>query len=656
MVACACAFASAASANPFGAPGSLADPSSLGGAFGQSVSISADGAVAVVGEPNDAGGAGAALVYTNADGVWAFAQRLTPTGEIGAGHFGAAVSMDGTGQTLLVGAPDDHGGVGSAWAFALADGVWTQQNQLLGGRAETDAGSFGASVAVASGGTLALVGAPMSDAGEGQVFTFTYDMRYGWDLFQRMDRAGVPAGAHFGASIALPGNGGAALVGAPNAAGGDGIVYPYSYFGLESPYWIDGTPIQSPVSQANFGASVTQSLGGSDEFIGAPMANGGAGAVYEYRPSGMQEATFVNPSGTADGHFGASVAIAAHTEDELLVGAPGENAGAGAAYDFDASHNADWTRDGAAITPPIAPIAGDGYGSSVAVAANGTHALIGAPGAGGSDGAATHVISLNITAPGAPMFVNAAPGVEQADVSWSAPYTDGGSPISGYTVTASPDGLTCRPAQGLLGCTISGLVVGRSYTFTVTATNHFGTSVPSDSSAAITPQAPPGDGGSGAGDGSGAGGSNGLPGGTGGSSGGAGGSPGGAGGSSGGAGGSPAGAGGSSGGGLHGGGGATRRDVIAPSRPSGVLRVIKRTRTSITVSWGPASDNTTVAGYRIYECVSGAWVRVGTTAATNRSFVRRGLRPRSRHRLSVRAVDAAGNLSAPLVGPWTATR
>ena len=92
-----------------------------------------------------------------------------------------------------------------------------------------------------------------------------------------MHVAGVPDGAHFGASVAMPANGGAALVGAPNAAGGDGIVYPYSFYGLGGPYWIDGTPIPSPATKGHFGASVSLSLGGDHDFVGAPLANGGDG-------------------------------------------------------------------------------------------------------------------------------------------------------------------------------------------------------------------------------------------------------------------------------------------------------------------------------------------------------------------------------------------
>ena len=203
----------------------------------------------------------------------------------------------------------------------------------------------------------------MSDAGEGQVFTFNYSAGSGWFLLQHMDRVGVSGAAGFGTSVALSTNGGAALVGAPNAGSGDGAVYPYSYFGLESPYWIDGSAIQSPANGANFGASVAMSLRGESDIIGAPLASSGNGAVYEYRPSGMQQAVFTDPSGSTQGNFGASVSVAGSTMDELLVGAPGDDSGAGAAYDFDGARNANWLTDGAAIDPITAPALGDSYGT-----------------------------------------------------------------------------------------------------------------------------------------------------------------------------------------------------------------------------------------------------------------------------------------------------
>jgi Fibronectin type III domain len=92
------------------------------------------------------------------------------------------------------------------------------------------------------------------------------------------------------------------------------------------------------------------------------------------------------------------------------------------------------------------------------------------------------------TAPNAPTNVTASPGNAQATVSWTAP-SNGGSTITGYTVTSSPDGVTAT-TSGATSVVVPGLTNGVSYTFTVTATNAIDTSDPSDPSNSVMPEAP----------------------------------------------------------------------------------------------------------------------------------------------------------------------
>ena len=89
-------------------------------------------------------------------------------------------------------------------------------------------------------------------------------------------------------------------------------------------------------------------------------------------------------------------------------------------------------------------------------------------------------------APGPPINVVAQPFDTSAQVSWSAPASDGGAAISGYTVTSDPDGKTCATTVGLT-CAVSGLANLTAYTFTVTATNRAGTGLASDASNPVTP-------------------------------------------------------------------------------------------------------------------------------------------------------------------------
>ncbi|MEI7745269.1 MAG: fibronectin type III domain-containing protein, partial [Chloroflexota bacterium] len=101
-------------------------------------------------------------------------------------------------------------------------------------------------------------------------------------------------------------------------------------------------------------------------------------------------------------------------------------------------------------------------------------------------------VGLPNTEPGAPTGVTAVAGETSATVSWAAPASDGGSAITGYTVTSDPDAKTCT-TTGDLTCVVHDLADGTPYTFTVTATNNVGPSAASDPSSPVTPSpaAPP---------------------------------------------------------------------------------------------------------------------------------------------------------------------
>jgi hypothetical protein len=78
-------------------------------------------------------------------------------------------------------------------------------------------------------------------------------------------------------------------------------------------------------------------------------------------------------------------------------------------------------------------------------------------------------------APGEPADVAASINGSTATVTWLPPSADGGSPITGYTVTAQPGNISVNVAAGAGQATLSGLPSPSSEVFTVAASNSVGT-------------------------------------------------------------------------------------------------------------------------------------------------------------------------------------
>jgi uncharacterized protein (TIGR03437 family) len=188
---------------------------------GRSVALSADGNTALVGGFLDNNDVGAVWVFTRSGGVWTQqGGKLVGTGAVGVTSQGYAVALSADGNTALVGGPLDNNYAGAAWVFTRSGGVWTQQGgKLAGTGAVGTAVQQGFSVALSADGNTALVGGygDSNDAGATWVFT-----RSGGVWTQQGGKllgTGAVGAAWQGSSVALSGDGGTALVGAPCDSG-----------------------------------------------------------------------------------------------------------------------------------------------------------------------------------------------------------------------------------------------------------------------------------------------------------------------------------------------------------------------------------------------------------------------------------------------------
>ncbi|HEY4427102.1 MAG TPA: IPT/TIG domain-containing protein [Solirubrobacteraceae bacterium] len=384
------------------------------GMLGYSLALSRDGSTALIGGPGDNGATGAAWVFTQSEGVWSQQGPKLTGGEAGAKgsepcneetevcSFGRTVALSGDGNTALIGAPREaapcpRGGAecarqGAAWVFTRGtDSKWTVQAKLTGGTEETLEGRFGHSVALSADGTTALVGAPSNANGVGSAWVFTRT-ESGWaQQGPRLRGGGEVAGnAHLGGSVSLSGDGNTALVGAPGDNGYAGAAWAFSRTG--STWTQEGPKLTGgqESGEGHFGFSTALSGDGATALVGGREDNSRAGAAWAFTLSGpkwVQQGPKLTagPEGTPEGELGSSVALSGDG-NLALIGAEHDTAWLGAAWEFSRSGSS-WNRRPEKLVSPEE----DGkswFGTSVAISADASVALIGAPHDGARTGAA----------------------------------------------------------------------------------------------------------------------------------------------------------------------------------------------------------------------------------------------------------------------------
>lgn len=353
--------------------------------FGFSVALSANGETAVVGGPGDDDQVGAAWVFTRSGSTWSQqGAKLTATGESGKGQFGAGVAISADGSTVLIGAPEDADEKGAAWVFRRSGSSWTQQGPKFT-PAAAGVMYFGGRVALAGDGASALISSRIDDSDNGAAWVFTRRAA-GWreqgGMLHGRGQSGI--GSYLPA-VALSASGSTALIGDLTSSGNGAAWLLTRAHGK----WTQTSVIDAPgASDASFGESVALSAGAGAALVGAPgFASAGAAWVFTRSRAGWtRHGVRLSPSGElGEGSFGSRLALSADGSS-ALVSAPGDDGGHGAAWSFRRS-GSKWAQQGAKLTPSATGLISD-FGTSAALSGDAGTALLGGHNGGLFNGAA----------------------------------------------------------------------------------------------------------------------------------------------------------------------------------------------------------------------------------------------------------------------------
>jgi FG-GAP repeat len=223
----------------------------------------------------------AALLWASHPALAQFGQqgvKLVGTGAGGNASQGVSVALSGDGSTALVGGVNDVP-VGAAWVFTRNATVWSQQTKLVGGN--TIGSAFeGISVALSADGSTAIVGGPGDNNNSGAAWVFTRSGGVWSQQGGKLVGTGAVGNALQGVSVALSGDGNTAIVGGDS----DNSTGAAWFFTRSGGVWSQQTKLvgTGAVGNAAQGVSVALSGDGNTAIVGGPGDNSSAGAAWVF--------------------------------------------------------------------------------------------------------------------------------------------------------------------------------------------------------------------------------------------------------------------------------------------------------------------------------------------------------------------------------------
>ncbi len=358
--------------------------------FGHSLALSENGRVLAVGaraeaslstladldaDNNGALGAGAVYIFERTGDTWVETAYLKPLNTNAGDGFGWSLALSGDGQVLVVGAPLEDSAVpgvnsafamtnnaatsaGAAYVFRGDGGRWSQVSYINPSNARPGA-LFGTSVAISGDGSRIVVGAIGESSGvpgdgsdtsaEEAGAAYLYEWRgANFEEVAYLKAEFPDAGDHFGASVAISGDGAFIVASATfeasssigvnrsaenNATTSAGAAYLFR----ESAGWEQTDYLKAPTVSVGdfFGSQVAISGDGSRVFVGSHGHQSLEGALYIYFRDGDEWSeirTIRWPFPDAQDRYGFSVSCS-YDGTRVATGAPGEDS----SPDFDTS-------------------------------------------------------------------------------------------------------------------------------------------------------------------------------------------------------------------------------------------------------------------------------------------------------------------------------
>ncbi|MEO0323091.1 MAG: Dickkopf N-terminal cysteine-rich domain-containing protein [Myxococcota bacterium] len=304
--------------------------------YGRSIALTDAGDRALVGEPLASTAVstrgGQVAFYERTATSWALEERVFDEGAIADDNFGSATAMDRDGDRVVIGSIGEGGAsgsdVGAARVYVRSTAGWALETELVPSGAVMARAQFGASLSLTEAGDRAFVGMPGSSFFTSAGGATTVFRRTGASWAREASLVASASFSRHGASLQATATGDRVVVGAPNEAvtGVGSEAGAIRVFRRTGTSWAleQRVTARTPALSERFGSAVAIDDDGLRLIAGAPRASSSRGRVQIFRRSA---------TGTT------------WTHEQTLEGV----------------------------------VSGDGFGSTVALSADGTRAFVGAP-------------------------------------------------------------------------------------------------------------------------------------------------------------------------------------------------------------------------------------------------------------------------------------